>query len=215
MIARENIHLGDTVRIRNGETIVVEGVWDSYGDRDGEHPGPWVSTGHGHGRDRYLLADVTEVVERNPRICRFCGEGVTSTNPETTFCRNCFYNGTAAEDQNAAVIDQFREVFEPLGFVVSIDHTGGGCFWLYVGRGFGEVGPYWVATDGEASIPRFDEGESWGIVCRFEEDEDGEGEVVIEADEKEDGLPLPTPGIETQKVIDVILADMVARGVVS
>ena len=106
-------------------------------------------------------------------------------------------------------------VFVPLGFDVSIDHTGGGCFWLYVGKGYEDDGPYWCATDGEASIPLFHEGEQWGIVCRYENDEDCEGEVVLAADDDGSGLPSPKPGIETQKVIDVILADMVARGVIS
>lgn len=117
------IRLGDTVRLRNGEKVVVRSKFEWYEDRDGEHLGPFVGTRE---MDRYLLADVAGIAARNGRLCRFCGEGVTASNPETDFCEGCHYGGRALEERFAPVMARLREI--PAVKDVAVWHTGGGCF---------------------------------------------------------------------------------------
>lgn len=199
-LAMDDLRLGDTVRLRNGETIVVEGVSTLYGDRDGEHPGPWVNTNRWRGR--YLLSDVVEVVERNPRSCKFCGNGVTSTNPETDFCRYCYYDGTAFQEIYAERVAAMAAVL-PEGWNVRPEHTGGGCWWFAV-RKEGEP-VYYAATDGNAGLP--DPGEGWGIVYRYHEHEDHadyEGTLVL-------GVEFETQQFTERQVAQAIIADIEAR----
>jgi hypothetical protein len=215
-VTRDEIRMGDTVRLRNGELIQVFGTCDRWGDRHGEYEGPWVTAAGTH--DHFLVADVLEVAVRNPRSCKFCGDGVTATNPKTEFCRNCFYTGVAFNDLYADVIDKFREAFPD--HWVGVEHTGGGCFWLAV-RSRDESNPiYWCATAGEASLPVFEEGELWGIVCRYCDDEDKarhvkvngadyweyEGVPILCAPVIEDDIPQPMMGHD--EVIDAIRKDM-------
>lgn len=148
MLTSDEIRMGDVVRLRNGETVEVDSIATMIHDRDGEHEGPFVIA-KGQLRDRYLLADVLEIAERNERLCAICGGGVTSPEPEVDYCRMCYYSGAAEERVRAAQIDRFREI--PEATFVGIEHTGGGCFWFSVR--FGEGEDYYVLTDGEASLP--------------------------------------------------------------
>jgi hypothetical protein len=153
------IDRGDTVRLRNGETLVVGEVIASYHDSQGDHEGPFISP-RGAARDRYPLGDVAEVVERNPHRCSLCGGGVTSKDPERyPFCSGCHYSGAAASSQRAEQLAAIATALD--GPEVAVEHTGGGCFWLAV-RFAGEE-DYYVLTDGEASLPEQPEG-GWGYV---------------------------------------------------
>jgi len=143
----------------------VEHKSTSYIDRDGEHPGPFVS---GRGFDeRYLLSDVVEIVACNARRCVYCGEGVTATNPETDFCSGCYYSGTAFNGIYAEFLGKITRV--PGVRDASFWHTGGNCWLLAVrlmdGRlltpseGFVENGEVWP----EPTIPEGPDGR-WALV---------------------------------------------------
>lgn len=154
MLQLDDIRDGDTVRLRNGETIVVDSRSAWYQDREGRHDGPFVYTKPGH--DHYLLADVVEVVVRNERLCRFCGGGITSTVAETDFCRGCFYTGTYHEDLHSDLIGRLGDIDEVA--TVSVWHTGGGCFLLAV-----KFGDESLATmDAEFALPEGDE--PWNLI---------------------------------------------------
>lgn len=124
----DDIRLGDVVRLRNGETITVRHKMDSYRDREGEHVGPFVASPPA--LDRFHISDITEVVTRNERVCRFCGEGVTATKPETDYCEPCFYSGRASAEDRRVLIEALERI--PTVVSAHIWHTGGGCFVLAV-----------------------------------------------------------------------------------
>lgn len=149
----DDIRMGDTVRLRNGETIIVAHKMEGYTDRDGEHPGPFVAA-RGVSFDRYLLADVVEVVERNPRSCRFCGEGVTSRDPDIDYCSLCFYTGRALTDERGDLLAALAAIPNVTG--ANVWHTGGGCFLLAVTLTDGRL---IALTDGEAELP--EKGQPW------------------------------------------------------
>lgn len=182
MLTRDEIRAGDVVRLRNGETITVYGTTESYSDRDGTYPGPWVIEARTHAR--FLVADCLEVAERNERSCVLCGEGCTAKDPERyPYCRNCHYTGAASSHIRAQQVERF--VAASGAATVNVEHTGGGCFWMafhFEGDAY-----YYAATNGEASLPTDAEGEplaegGWGVVCRYPYDEENEAEydgVVI------------------------------------
>lgn len=103
-------------------------------DREGEHPG-----------EEYL--EIVEV-ERESRPCRFCGAEVQADDPRITHCRGCYYGGRVEEEERETQIAYFAE---RTGAEVVVEHTGGGCFWMAF-RFEGED-DFYVATDGEASLP--------------------------------------------------------------
>jgi hypothetical protein len=124
-----DIRMGDTVRLRSGEEVVADGIVTSVHDAEGVHAGPFLSVAGDH-RRRTLLSEVVAIVGRNERRCTICGNGVTSTNPETTFCRGCFYTGAAYE---AMLSSDERNVLLRIGALdgvkdTAVWHTGGGCF---------------------------------------------------------------------------------------
>src|SRR5262245_63947730 len=121
---KSDIRMGDIVRLRNGELVEVDSVTNWYADRNGRHDGPFVTTRQ---FDHYLIADVTEIVTPNSRRCVYCGNGVTSPNPDVDFCRNCHYSGTP---QEFARNEQISKLELDTNASCSVDHTGGGCFWL-------------------------------------------------------------------------------------
>lgn len=126
MIELNDIRLGDTVLLRNGEQLVVDSKIVSYTDREGEHEGPFIST-RAMG-DRYTLSDIVEIVERNPRRCRYCGEGITAKGEEIDYCKLCFYSGQSQEEKFGPLIKRLNTVSN--GREWSVWHTGGGCFCL-------------------------------------------------------------------------------------
>lgn len=211
---KSELRLGDLIELRSGERLVVDGVSDWYGDKDGRHDGPWVRT---KTWERHLLSEVVRVVKRNPRECRFCGEGVTSTNPDLDYCRTCHYGGRAQNDQHSDILDQFHAGL-PDARYIGIEHTGGGCFWFAV-YGPEESPYYWAMTNGDGGIPNFADGEGWAMVYRYC-DEDVSREVVIDGvtyHESEgipvlEGLPDETawsrPTLTHEEVIKAIAADM-------
>lgn len=210
-LTREEISLGDVVRLRNGEEIRVRGVSDWYEDREGRHDGPWVIA---YPYDRYLLADVDEVVRRNERRCRFCGEGVTATSETVDYCEGCHYSGQAA---TASRDEQIARMAAAIGDGVFgwVEHTGGGCFWLAF-RFPGDPS-YYVATNGEASLPCSTEDDSpllsggWGYVGRHNDTDghpDYEGTTLryaAEADVYWDEYPKHS--MSDQDVVDAIRND--------
>lgn len=151
----DEVRLGDTVRLRNGEEILVSDKMTGYTDREGEHPGPFVATRPGF--DRYHLDDVQEVVLRNERLCRFCGEGVTATKSETDFCSLCFYSGRAFTEQRGELLEALQTL--PRVESASVWHTGGGCFLLAVTLKDGRL---ITVTEGQGGLP--DPGEPWQLL---------------------------------------------------
>lgn len=158
-----DIRLGDTVRLRNGETIIVAHKMEGYTDRDGEHPGPYVAA-RGPSFDRYLLADVVEVVERNERVCRFCGEGVTARDDDIDYCSNCFYSGRALTDDHAELIVALAAIPNVKG--AHVWHTGGGCFLLAVTLNDGRL---ITLSDADAALP--EKGQPWRYFAVAESEE--------------------------------------------
>ena len=210
-----DLRAGDTVLLKDGKQAVVDSpLITSYTDREGEHLGPFVGLKDGYRHVR--LEEVVAKVASNPHSCQICGGGVTSKDPEKyPYCRSCHYTGQVAEREHAEVISKLGSLLGA-DAIVCIEHTGGGCFWLavrYDGSPF-----YWIATDGEASIPDFAKGASWGIVCRYADEEvavdidAGDGSVWNEYE----GLPLlgsegyDDTGVGTlthEQVAQAILAD--------
>lgn len=199
MLDPSDIRMGDTVRLRNGETVVSDGIITEVHDADGTHVGPFVST---KSWDRYLVTDVVEIVERNPRSCVYCSNGVTSSNPDCDYCRHCHYSGRHLDEVNAESVDAFRVAF-PEAHWTGVEHTGGGCFWLAVRMTDGD-GPYYAVTDGQAGIPALAEGEGWFYVCRYADDEDCEGEIILDCADDD-------PGFKTAEVIAAIRTDLDRR----
>lgn len=163
------LRLGDLVRLKNGETIGVDSKVTSYHDRDGEHEGPFVMR---QGDHEYIpLADVVEVVAANPRLCVYCGEGVTSMKAD--FCRGCFYTGRVYEERHDALL---RKITETDGVQSAhFWHTGGGCFLLAVTLDDGRLltpSEGYRNEDGsvfpEPTIPEND-GERWAMVASRDE----------------------------------------------
>lgn len=191
-----DIRMGDTVRLRNGETIVVDGKTTSYTDKDGEHEGPFVTEAKTF--DHYFLADVAEITEKNERLCRFCGDGVTSTNPETDFCRNCHYTGRAEEERLATLLTKLAEP-ENVD-TVAVWHTGGGCFNLAV-----------MLRDGRLATPsvaRYEEGEGrWWPEPGFPEEESDRWGIVVAASEEawsehdESKIVIPNLGMDEDALV--------------
>jgi hypothetical protein len=151
----EDIRDGDTVRLRDGRTVVVDSKTSMYRDLDGDHEGPFVTTRPALAH--HPLAEVVEVVERNERVCRFCGEGVTSTNPEIDYCRGCHYTGRAAEAKREALLFAVRSI--PDVTDASVWHTGGGCFLLAVTA---KDGRFISVSDEDANVP--EPGEPWQLL---------------------------------------------------
>jgi hypothetical protein len=146
MLGIKDITDGDIVKLVTGQSVVVHGLWTSYSDRQGEHPGPGITTAGTY--EHILLTDVVEVVRKNDRLCVYCGGGVTSTNPEVDFCRSCHYTGTAKEHDIAPLIDALQSHDNVA--TAEVWHTGGGCFLLAVKLTDGRIA---TCTAGEASLP--------------------------------------------------------------
>ena len=133
-------------------------------DRWGEHPG-----------SEYLEI---VVVERDSYPCVLCAGEVTSKNPERyPYCRSCHYTGSAAEHIRDDQMTYFIESV-PWAESITIDHTGGGCFWLAFR--FSDRSEYVIATDGEAALPADDASGEW-IPVRG-----GWGAVAVMDDERYD-----------------------------
>jgi len=150
-----DIRLGDVVRLWNGDTIRVAYKSTSYTDASGHHEGPFVSP---RSLEHYHVSNLLEVVERNERVCVYCGEGVTATKPETQFCANCFYTGRAFTELRSELIGKLTAL--PGVADAHVWHTGGGCFVLAVTMTDARL---ITATDGELGLP--DPGKPWRDVC--------------------------------------------------
>lgn len=118
--------------------------------------------------------------------CKICGGTVTATDPDAyPYCSVCHYTGRAAEAQREEQLKWFGEQFPAAE--VRIDHTGGGCFWLAVQ--FPDEKRFYVATDGEASLPKTPRG-GWGYVGRHsdnENDPDFDGTPIVSWLDPDDG----------------------------
>jgi len=153
-----------------------------------------------------------EAVAGDPVICHACGRQVaTSGDPSRyPFCKSCHYTGSAAEHLRADTMRFFTEAFP--GFNVSIDHTGGGCFWLRIQRPDSRV--YHILTNGEAGLPSDDAGEpvrgGWGYVGSWQASEYEDGEDDNDALYfNEDALSDPAVGLTDEQAADLIRRDLV------
>jgi hypothetical protein len=129
--------------------------------------------------------------------CKTCGAeavGVKAHAAGFDYCRNCYHTGRAYSDLRSEQLDGFRAAMP--GWKVSVEHTGGGCFWLafYPPNGGGY---FYAATAGEASLPSTNDEDDlpirggWGYVGRYfwndeddaasEEHPDYEGTMIYEA----------------------------------
>lgn len=154
--------------------------WDKGGDEEGEH----CNCG--------ML----------PRACRFCGGEVQSTNPETDFCRNCFYTGRWAEEQHAALLSAFKSIAGVKS--TAVWHTGGGCFNLAVTFADGRLATPSVSfqeQDGSWGIePGFpsDPGDRWGVVVSESE------EAWSEWDEERLAMPQEALGLTEVELVGYV-----------
>lgn len=100
------------------------------------------------------------------RACIYCGAEVTATNPETGFCRGCFYGGRWANEK-------FGQLIADLPVDAYATHTGGGCFLLEIPIGGGRH--LWASADGDGSLPETEDGPWWiGLYDRTDADDQGE-----------------------------------------
>jgi ribosomal protein S27AE len=157
-----DFRLGDTLRLRNGETFVAIGKVASYSDRNGTYEGPFVRVKGSF--DFLSLSDVVDVVERNERLCRFCGEGVTATDADTDYCSNCFYTGRPLDELHSRMFETLRTHRKVKS--AEVWHTGGGCFTLAVRLHDGRL---LSLTDGDAGIPEL--GEPWQSLAIADDEE--------------------------------------------
>jgi len=181
-LSLDDVRLGDVVRLRNGETFAVATKCESYGDRDGEYPGPWLSPDRAF-RSHYLLADVVEVVLRNPRVCAICGsEGITSKSDECDFCVHCFYSGAMYARAHASLLAKLDalDVVESAHFW----HTGGGCFLLAIKRVDGRL---LTCTELDAGVP--EPGDPWLLIVEWSS-EDAYDEFDYESTVEHDDVSL-------------------------
>lgn len=223
------IDAGDTVRLIDGREVVVDSVSTWYEDREGRHDGPWALLVSPDGFENVHFDEVEYVVSRNEHRCVLCGSGVTAKDPEKyPYCRACHYTGNAAEQIGADAWAPLREAFPEAN--VTVEHTGGGCFWLAVyfpdDKGF-----HYAMTNGEASLPEEDGAyirNGWGYVGRhyydYEADPNGEhpdynGTPILEADGvwDSDGDPnyweeYPAHCLTDEQVIEAIRQDRKSRG---
>jgi hypothetical protein len=145
--------------------------------------------------------------------CAVCSAVVTSGDPARyPYCRTCHYIGAAEEDVRAEQVTRFAFAFPDAR--VGIDHTGGGCFWLSIR--WADSPTYYTLTNGEASLPTDADGRAvrggWGYVGRYNDSdghEDYEGWALAE---NGDALENPSQGMTDAHVIEVIRADIAARG---
>jgi hypothetical protein len=215
-MTNEPLNAGDTIRLADGTTAVVDSpTITSYTDSTGTHEGPFVGLAPGF---HYVRPEeVVAVVARNTNACILCGGGVTSKNPaKYPYCRSCHYTGAATEDLNREHIDALGVLFDDVDDLnVSVEHTGGGCFWLAV-RPLDDSPFYWIATDGEASIPDFARGESWGIVCRYADEEQArEVEVDGVLWHEYEGVPLLADEGASDEGVGALTHEQVAKAILA
>ncbi len=152
---------------------------------------------------------VIKIVDRAEQPCKTCGKESTNSAESYAkfpYCRDCYYVGNAYEDIHINDLALFRRHFEDAW--VGIEHTGGGCFWLAFRWDDDPI--YYCATAGEAELPDDDRwSDGWGIVCRYNENNDEDCEVVRESDIWGDNGPPTT--LTKRQVIAAIKKDRKAR----
>lgn len=164
-------------------TARVSSVHRAGGEVD---EGPFLEVLPNGSASRIRVERIAAIVEENTRLCRFCGDGVTSTNPAVDFCTICFYTGRAfSEKMEPAVVfirEQLAELVDPES--VGVWHTGGGCF--CVGASLVNGGEL-LLSDAESGLPM--EADSplmdavWaGWLCRNAQETDEQGGVLIPDD---------------------------------
>lgn len=137
-------------------------------------------------------------VERESRPCAICGEEIQAESQQIDYCRTCHYTGRAHERDREAQLDAFREVFPDAD--IFVEHTGGGCFWLAFR--WKDDTKYYVATNGEASLPSVKVGDEWqeivtggwGYVGRHDDTEPEDWDNFDEKASDYYGTPLRTAG---------------------
>jgi len=184
-----------------GAEAAIDGRWRR--DADGDHPGrEWLKI---------------HVIERDSQPCKSCG-GESQNEPQSyanyPYCRGCHYTGSAADDEHMNDLYAFRVAF-PDAEYVGVEHTGGNCFWLCFR--WADDPFYYVATDGEASLPDDEDGgwaAGWGYVGRHFYDET----VTDHPDEYGTELLVANPapfdggkGVTKSQVITAIKKDRKAR----
>lgn len=113
------------------------------------------------------------VAAEGKRPCTFCGEHVTSTNPDTDYCRSCYYAGRGLERQHADLIFQIGDLEEVMD--VDVRHTGGGCFNLAITLADGRyLTPSCAVVEGgkveaEPGLPEKGTDERWALVVSRDE----------------------------------------------
>ncbi len=120
------------------------------------------------------------LLRADARVCRFCGEPVQSRDPDTDFCRNCYYHGRFHEERHIELLGRLSSLEGVES--ASVWHTGGGCFNLAVKLTDGRLIATSVAhrdelTEGEgagrwwpeAGLPS-EPGEKWGVVIAESEE---------------------------------------------
>lgn len=167
-----------------------------------------------------------EVVERPSRPCKFCGTEVQvdlEKHPDTDWCRNCHYLGVHDDDER---MNQRADFVTALGADrVTVEHTGGGCFWMAF-MFEDDPGHYYIATDGEASLPEGKDGKpirgGWGAIQYITVDSSGgEGDErglwdfyeseTLKGNTDRYWDEYPKHSLTDQQLIDLIKADRERR----
>src|SRR4030095_8511951 len=83
--------------------------------------------------------------------CETCGAEAVGFKAHANgfdYCRNCYYTGRAYAALRGGQISALETAMP--GWTVSVDHTGGGCFWMsFTPPDSG--GYFYAATDGEST----------------------------------------------------------------
>lgn len=154
-----------------------------------EDPRPRLEVIVNGSEERMRIETWAAIVWRNPRLCRFCGDGITSSKPDVDFCRGCFYSGEPFKEKFEACAAMIRERLGELVVAESVGiwHTGGGCFAL--GATLANSGEL-LMGGGDASLPDADQPEAsacWQAWLSRTEQEA----------ENQDGIAIPETGHAT------------------
>jgi hypothetical protein len=144
------------------------------GTRELEEDGPYANvTVNGSGEEIGRITEIFAVVWVNPRRCMFCGGGVTSSNPDISYCSGCFYSGRSQEEVFAStgIIDLLHDLPDAVPGSAGVWHTGGGCFCL--GITFTDGSYAMMTVGGDASVDGNPDEPVWSGSFYADEDDDG------------------------------------------
>lgn len=188
-----DVHLGDYVVLDptgrdDPDCYEVGRVLSRYlssqgadGHEEREEDGPYLRVRLNSGEVVGGVTSVASIARANERLCRFCGEGVTATDPDIDYCGLCFYSGRTRAEDASDVIAVLRDAFPDE--LVEVWHTGGGCFSIAVQWSDGAYAM--LAADADVTTHVDEPLEAW----YFRDELDEEGSEVASCATLADVIP--------------------------